>query len=730
MALTSFFSALILFILPLAAAPYEIILEHNKQDLTLSFAEDSILHNTALAFVREHGIREAHNVGCYNQACVVAVLIRQMENLLPPRPFTPESLKLLDEFNLDPADVPYSVCEMLSWYGVEQAPVTAAQRTLFCDSHFPSMQPPSLKESTCENLLSDLCQVTLSMKDPDEIVHVVIKIFSEYPNSIMADKQRKHFSGAAVLGAGFKRRDVNDWLDRSFGRVICMIPARAGSERLKLKNMRNLNGKTLIEYAIEKAKAADVCDRIVVNSDSPAFSQIAKRNNVEFYARPKHLGTSTSKADDVVYDFMNTHPGDLLVWVNPTSPLQPVSEIREVVVHLLKTPSIDSLVTVTKHQRHAVMSGVPLNFDPTSKGDKTQDLQPVHIAVYSILAWQYKPFRASYEKNGGSAYFNGKVEYYEVGPLSGFVVKYKEDMEVAESILKQMVGDAGVEEREYDELAETIFDGSDEELFKVARRMDEETAVTVFVLSTYIGDRPHPFVVSNVEKMLEFHPDAIVHVVDNGSKNRDHVAKLSEMSNVVVHQMETTGYELGAFSHVWKQYKDAYGTNSYWVCMQDIIELQRPLPLKALNEQQFMPLSYFTFPLFDLGSDFEGARIQAWVEDTLAGMGMAGQAVRSAVFANSFATTWEGMVALEEVGLFDVVLDEKMKSQGLERLLGGIFANLGCEPYTYALTSMSIMVSKGRADRGVPDDREEEGTATGNVWFKKQYPNDFNYLCF
>jgi len=108
-----------------------------------------------------------------------------------------------------------------------------------------------------------------------------------------------------------------------------MIPARAGSERLKIKNLRNINGKTLVEHAIEKAVESGVCDRIVLNSDSAAFAPIAARQSVEFYQRPKALGSSTTKADDVVYDFMRTHPGDLLLWINPTSPLAPVSEVRE-----------------------------------------------------------------------------------------------------------------------------------------------------------------------------------------------------------------------------------------------------------------------------------------------------------------------------------------------------------------------------------------------------------------
>ena len=54
------------------------------------------------------------------------------------------------------------------------------------------------------------------------------------------------------------------------------------------------------------------------------------------------------------------------------------------------------------------------------------------------------------------------------------------------------------------------------------------------------------------------------------------------------------------------------------------------------------------------------------------------------------------MRRLEEAGVWDIVIDSKWKSQACERLLGGIFAGMGWEPYVYALASKGMMVSKGR----------------------------------
>ena len=64
-------------------------------------------------------------------------------------------------------------------------------------------------------------------------------------------------------------------------KIIAMIPARAGSQRLKLKNLAIINGKPLVYYAIKAAKKSRVFDKIVLNSDSDLFRPISKRYNIK-----------------------------------------------------------------------------------------------------------------------------------------------------------------------------------------------------------------------------------------------------------------------------------------------------------------------------------------------------------------------------------------------------------------------------------------------------------------
>ena len=231
--------------------------------------------------------------------------------------------------------------------------------------------------------------------------------------------------------------------------IVAMIPARIGSTRLKMKNLALINGKPLIYYTIEAAKSSGVFNRVILNSDNEIFAEIARRYDVEFYQRPVELGSSTTKSDTVVYDFMSRHPSDVLAWVNPTSPLQTGHEVKEVINYFVKE-RLDTLITTKNEQVHCVYQGNPVNFRTEEIFAQTQDLEPVQPFVYSIMMWRSRTFVDAYQKSG-HALFCGKVGYYPVSKKSALIVKTEEDLLLADYIMraeKQFKG----QEVEYDKI--------------------------------------------------------------------------------------------------------------------------------------------------------------------------------------------------------------------------------------------------------------------------------------
>ena len=72
---------------------------------------------------------------------------------------------------------------------------------------------------------------------------------------------------------------------------ICIIAARAGSKRIKNKNVVNFFGKPLISYPIRVAIKSRLFEKVVVSTDSLKIAKIAKKYGAEvpFLRKKKNI---------------------------------------------------------------------------------------------------------------------------------------------------------------------------------------------------------------------------------------------------------------------------------------------------------------------------------------------------------------------------------------------------------------------------------------------------------
>lgn len=71
---------------------------------------------------------------------------------------------------------------------------------------------------------------------------------------------------------------------------LCVIPARGGSKRIPRKNIRVFNGKPMIGWSIEAAKASGLFDHILVSTDDEEIAECAKAFGAEVpFMRPVEL---------------------------------------------------------------------------------------------------------------------------------------------------------------------------------------------------------------------------------------------------------------------------------------------------------------------------------------------------------------------------------------------------------------------------------------------------------
>ena len=89
-------------------------------------------------------------------------------------------------------------------------------------------------------------------------------------------------------------------------KVLGIIGIRSGSKGVPDKNIRELLGKPLIGWILEKAKDSKYINRLVVSTDSEKYAKIAKKFNAEVPClRPEKLADNFSPEIGFVKHMLN-----------------------------------------------------------------------------------------------------------------------------------------------------------------------------------------------------------------------------------------------------------------------------------------------------------------------------------------------------------------------------------------------------------------------------------------
>ena len=80
-------------------------------------------------------------------------------------------------------------------------------------------------------------------------------------------------------------------------KVLTIIPAKLDSTRLEKKNIRQINGKTLVEHSIEYAKNSKHDVDIIVSSESDEVKENVLPHGVIFHNRKQELCGDTEVVD-------------------------------------------------------------------------------------------------------------------------------------------------------------------------------------------------------------------------------------------------------------------------------------------------------------------------------------------------------------------------------------------------------------------------------------------------
>lgn len=225
-------------------------------------------------------------------------------------------------------------------------------------------------------------------------------------------------------------------------KVIAGVFARGGSKGVPDKNLRVLDGQTLVHHAVRQALACEGVDRVVVSTDSERIADEARTAGGEVpWMRPEHLSTDTAREWDAwrhMLDWLaDRHESpDAMLVVPCTAPLRDIDDLQRC-IDAARDPGLDAVITVSEAHRNPWFNMVRLDeqgharlvLEPPERIYRRQDAPVVHDV--GTVAFVVKP---TYVMSATSLY-DGVVGTVIVPVERSLDIDTEFDLQMAELVL-------------------------------------------------------------------------------------------------------------------------------------------------------------------------------------------------------------------------------------------------------------------------------------------------------
>jgi len=179
--------------------------------------------------------------------------------------------------------------------------------------------------------------------------------------------------------------------------MIALIPAKSFSERIKNKNTRLLNGKSLLQRTIDTALESKVFSQVWVSSESQDLLNTLP-NTARTHLRPVELSESTSTVFSVCQELILAQGiTENFAVLLCSSPLRTANDIQEAVKLLKDTQCVMSVTELSHPPEHSLKICERNRLHPVSWATidhKRQTLTPKYRHDGSIIICNTESFLA------------------------------------------------------------------------------------------------------------------------------------------------------------------------------------------------------------------------------------------------------------------------------------------------------------------------------------------------
>lgn len=212
-------------------------------------------------------------------------------------------------------------------------------------------------------------------------------------------------------------------------KIICFIPARKGSSRVVNKNLKQINGKTLVEITILQALKSKIFKEIILSSDSNKILKIGKKLNIKIIKRSKKNSTNKSTTDEALFETLSNYKNDydFIVILQVTSPLRKISTIKSFINHCLKN-KLQCCLSVTEISENISFPSNSL-FLPLSKNRvRSQDKKPFLLEnglIYFISKKFFMKNKKIFINNKCNIFITEKYESIDINNKKDYIIAKK-----------------------------------------------------------------------------------------------------------------------------------------------------------------------------------------------------------------------------------------------------------------------------------------------------------------
>lgn len=196
--------------------------------------------------------------------------------------------------------------------------------------------------------------------------------------------------------------------------IIGFVPCRAGSERVKDKNLREFAGFShgLLELKLLQLSKVSKLEKIIVSSNdenvlafASAFAKIDSR--VTPLERPNSLGSSGTSMTDLIKYISELEETGVIFWTHVTLPFVNSMHYGKIIDEYSRIieSGYDSLFTATVIHKFLWTKTGPYNYSAAyEKWPRSQDIQPLYDINHAVYMLPFSLMRLESDRVGKRPY--------------------------------------------------------------------------------------------------------------------------------------------------------------------------------------------------------------------------------------------------------------------------------------------------------------------------------------